>query len=170
MAEMHTNPLSVRQASLQLSSSEAPSSDVDNYPEGGRKAWLVVLGAWCALVPSAGLLNSLGALQAWTSSHQLKDYSESSIGWIYGAHGFFVYLAGAQTGTSTHIGFLGPQLTIAIGPVFDTHGPAAVFIPGSLGMVVSLVCLSFSQGMRKHVLLTVKMILMTRVLSNLPVV
>ena len=76
-----------------------PSSPSDNaYPEGGRKAWLAVLGAWCALVPSAGFLNTLGALQAWTSSHQLKDYSESSIGWIYGAYGFFVYLAGAQTG------------------------------------------------------------------------
>lgn len=70
----------------------------DDYPEGGLKSWLVVLGAWCAMVPSMGLLNSLGTLHAWTSSHQLKSYSDSSIGWIYGAYGFFLYIAGAQTG------------------------------------------------------------------------
>lgn len=52
-------------------SSLEPSSPSDNaYPEGGRKAWLAVLGVWCALIPSAGFLNSLGALQVWTSSHQ----------------------------------------------------------------------------------------------------
>lgn len=70
----------------------------DNYPEGGLQAWSVVLGAWCAMIPSMGLLNSLGILHAWTSTHQLKEYSESSIGWIFGAYGFFLYLAGAQAG------------------------------------------------------------------------
>lgn len=74
------------------------SPDNDDYPEGGWKAWSVVLGAWCAMIPSMGLLNSLGILHAWTSTHQLKDYSESSIGWIFGAYGFFLYFAGAQAG------------------------------------------------------------------------
>ncbi|KAJ5089634.1 oxalate/formate antiporter [Penicillium argentinense] len=75
-----------------------------------------------------GLLNSLGILHAWTSTHQLKDYSESSIGWIYGAYGFFLYLAGAQAG-----------------PILDAYGPKWVTVPGSIGMVVSLVCFSFSE-------------------------
>lgn len=70
----------------------------NEYPEGGLRAWLVVIGAWCAMIPSMGLLNSLGTLQAWTSTHQLKDYSESSIGWIYGAYTFFLFLGGAQFG------------------------------------------------------------------------
>lgn len=74
------------------------SEEDDGYPEGGLKAWLVVLGSWCAMVPSMGLLNTLGILHAWTSQHQLKDYSESSIGWIYGAYGFFLYIGGAQVG------------------------------------------------------------------------
>ncbi|KAJ6122626.1 hypothetical protein N7512_005091 [Penicillium capsulatum] len=55
-----------------------------HYPEGDLKAWSVVLGAWCAVAPAMGLLDSLGTLHAWTSTHQLKDYSESSIGLIYG--------------------------------------------------------------------------------------
>lgn len=73
-------------------------SEENDFPEGGFKAWSVVLGAWCAMIPSMGLLNSLGILHAWTSTHQLKDYSESSIGWIFGAYGFFLYFAGAQIG------------------------------------------------------------------------
>jgi hypothetical protein len=77
----------------------APSeTDSDRYPEGGLKAWSVVLRAWCAMIPSMGLLNSLGALQAWTSTHQPKDYSESSIGLIYGAYRFFLFVGGAQFG------------------------------------------------------------------------
>ncbi|OQE26083.1 hypothetical protein PENFLA_c007G07930 [Penicillium flavigenum] len=99
-----------------------------DYPEGGLQAWSVVLGAWCAMVPSMGLLNSLGILHAWTSTHQLSDYSESSIGWIFGAYGFFLYFAGAQ-----------------VGPIFDTFGPNYVIVPGSIGMIVSLLCFSFSE-------------------------
>ena len=82
-------------SSLQLSTSP---EECTGYPEGGWKAWSVVFGAWCAMIPSMGLLNTLGVLHAWISTHQLKDYSESSIGWIFGAYGFFLYFAGAQAG------------------------------------------------------------------------
>jgi MFS family permease len=81
------------------------------------------------MVPSMGLLNSLGTLHAWTSSYQLTDYSESDIGWIYGAYAFFLYVAGAQAG-----------------PIFDCYGPLYVVVPGSIGMVASLLCFSFSTG------------------------
>lgn len=74
--------------------------DDTGYPEGGWEAWSVVFGAWCAMIPSMGLLNTLGVLHAWISTHQLKEYSESSIGWIFGAYGFFLYFAGAQAGKS----------------------------------------------------------------------
>ncbi|KAJ5858609.1 hypothetical protein N7534_003886 [Penicillium rubens] len=104
-------------------------SDHDQYPEGGLKAWSVVLGAWCAMIPSMGLLNSLGTLQPWTSTHQLKDYSESSIGWIYGAYTFFLYLGGVR-----------------FGAILDSHGPLYVILPGSIGIVLSLIFLSFSHG------------------------
>lgn len=70
----------------------------EDYPEGGLQAWLVVLGSWCAMIPGMGLLNTLGVLHAWTATHQLKEYSASSIGWIYGAFGFFLYFCGAQVG------------------------------------------------------------------------
>ncbi|KAL4755340.1 hypothetical protein BDW72DRAFT_209200 [Aspergillus terricola var. indicus] len=103
------------------------NTEPTKYPEGGLEAWLIVLGAWCAMVPSMGLLNSLGTLHAWTSTYQLADYSESSVGWIYGAYAFFLYVAGAQAG-----------------PIFDCYGPLYVVVPGSIGMVASLLCFSFS--------------------------
>ncbi|KAL2838188.1 major facilitator superfamily domain-containing protein [Aspergillus pseudoustus] len=80
-------------------------------PEGSLKAWSVVLGAWCAM-----------------STHQLRDYSESSIGWVFGTYTFFLFVGGAQ-----------------FGAVLDAHGPLYVIVPGSIGMVLSLIFLSFSQ-------------------------
>ncbi|RAL05339.1 MFS general substrate transporter [Aspergillus ibericus CBS 121593] len=101
--------------------------DTIDYPEGGLEAWLVVFGAWCAMVPALGMMNTIGTLHIWTSTHQLKDYPESSNGWIYGAYGFFLYFAGAQSG-----------------PILDTWGPTYIIIAGSVGMVVALVCFSVS--------------------------
>jgi hypothetical protein len=72
--------------------------DADEYPEGGTQAWLVVVGAWCAMIPSMGLLNTLGVLQAWVSEHQLESYTESNIGWIFSAYAFFLYIFGVQVG------------------------------------------------------------------------
>jgi hypothetical protein len=68
------------------------------YPEGGTQAWLVVLGAWCAMVPSMGLLNTLAILEAWVASNELPTMSPSTIGWIFSCYAFFLYFCGAQVG------------------------------------------------------------------------
>jgi hypothetical protein len=69
------------------------------YPEGGLKAWLVVvLGAWSAMIPAMGLLNTLAVLQAWISENELRGISESQIGWIFSCYAFFLYICGAQVG------------------------------------------------------------------------
>ncbi|KAE8381733.1 major facilitator superfamily domain-containing protein [Aspergillus bertholletiae] len=97
------------------------------YPEGGLRAWLVVLGSWCAMVPSMGLLNTIGVLHAWTADHQLAQYSSSSLGWIFGAFSFFLYFGGAQ-----------------VGPIFDSRGVLPVVLPGSIGIVLSVFFFSAS--------------------------
>jgi hypothetical protein len=83
---------------------DSANAIVDNkdsdYPEGGTQAWLVVLGAWCAMVPSMGLLNTLAILEAWVSTNELSTMSPSTIGWIFSCYGFFLYFCGAQVGTS----------------------------------------------------------------------
>ncbi|KAL9598394.1 MAG: hypothetical protein Q9179_003922 [Wetmoreana sp. 5 TL-2023] len=45
------------------------------YPEGGRRAWLVVLGSFSGMVASFGLLNTIGTFQAYLSTHQLAHFA-----------------------------------------------------------------------------------------------
>lgn len=105
----------------QLESLRYSSNEEDTeYPEGGTSAWLVVLGAWCAMIPSMGLLNTVGVLQAWVSENQLQGYSESNIGWIFSAYAFFLYIGGAQVGKYTLMFCLIPDqnLTLLCRPHF----------------------------------------------------
>ncbi|KAA8650827.1 putative oxalate/formate antiporter [Aspergillus tanneri] len=73
------------------------------------------------MMPSMGLLNTIGVLHAWTASHQLSDYSSSKLGWIFGAFSFFLYFGGAQ-----------------VGPIFDSRGVLPVVLPGSIGLVLAV--------------------------------
>ncbi|KAH0352474.1 MFS general substrate transporter, partial [Aureobasidium melanogenum] len=102
-------------------------NDLEKYPEGGLEAWLVVLGSWCAMTAGMGLLNTIGTLHAWISTHQLSSYSSSSVGWIFSTFPFFLYFAGVQ-----------------IGPLFDVYGARVLVITGSIGLVVALMTLSVS--------------------------
>ncbi|OBT66792.1 hypothetical protein VE03_03997 [Pseudogymnoascus sp. 23342-1-I1] len=114
-----------------VNSRHSKDLDIDyqsyKYPEGGTSAWLVVLGAWCAMVPCMGLLNSLAILQAQVTEKELHRMLESTTGWIFSTYDFFLYFCGAQ-----------------VGPIFDAHDVKFLIIPGTIGMVVSLVSLSFS--------------------------
>jgi hypothetical protein len=116
--------------------SSTPSSyhSVDNddeepYPEGGRRAWLVVLGSWLALFSSLGLMNILATFQTYVSTHQLASYSSDTIGWIFSLYTFLAF-------------FLG----IYIGPIFDKHGPRYLILAGTVCLGLSLMLLSISTG------------------------
>jgi hypothetical protein len=61
--------------------------DENIYPEGGLRAWLVVFGSFCGMLASFGFMNTLGAFQTYLSTHQLKEYNESTIGWIFSVYG-----------------------------------------------------------------------------------
>lgn len=87
-----------------LSSGERDATNNDeksSYPEGGTQAWLVVLGAWCAMIPSMGLLNTLAILEAWVASDELPTMQTSTIGWIFSCYAFLLYFCGAQVGLLT---------------------------------------------------------------------
>ena len=101
----HDRPLQVsasgRRSILTIEIEAAPLSVVNEsqeYPEGGLKAWLVVLGAWCVMVPTMGIINTFSVLHSWVAEHQLVGYSDSTVGWIFSIHAFIVYFAGAQVG------------------------------------------------------------------------
>ncbi|KAL6922474.1 hypothetical protein FSHL1_006437 [Fusarium sambucinum] len=100
---------------------------IEDYPDGGTRAWLVVLGAWCAMIPSMGLLNSLAVLHAWLGEHELKGMSQSTVGWIFSGYAFFLFFCGAQ-----------------IGPVFDKYSMRWLIVAGTIGNVLALVFMSIS--------------------------
>lgn len=68
------------------------------FPDGGWRAWSVVFGSWCAMVPSFGLMNTIGVFEAWLAENQLRDYSKASIGWIFSLYMFFLYFGSIQVG------------------------------------------------------------------------
>lgn len=53
-----------------------------DFPDGGLKAWSVVLGAWCCLFASFGWINCIGLFQTHYQSNQLKQYPPSTVAWI----------------------------------------------------------------------------------------
>ena len=113
----------------QTTSTTPEDDDPHEYPEGGLEAWLVVLGSWSGMAASFGLVNSVGTLQAYLSTHQLAAYDPSSVGWI-----FSIYLAIAF--------FCGIQ----IGPIFDAKGPRALIAAGSMLLVGGTFALAESRG------------------------
>ncbi|KAI5464239.1 riboflavin transporter MCH5 [Mariannaea sp. PMI_226] len=128
MADSADKPEAFRQAEpLAIEQVDISSDDLD-YPDGGLQAWLVVLGAWCAMLPPLGLLNTIAVLQAWVSEHELHGISESQLGWIFSCYAFCITACGGQ-----------------VGPIFDAHDIKILIIPGSIGLVASLIFLSLSK-------------------------
>ncbi|KAB8256587.1 MFS general substrate transporter [Aspergillus pseudonomiae] len=114
---------------------EYTEEDSSEFPDGGWRAWSVVLGSWCALLPSFGLMNITGILEEWLADHQLQNYSKASISWIFSLWLFLFYLGGIQTG-----------------PVFDSHGVKYTLLPGCVGFTASIMILSVAQAYYQFIL------------------
>lgn len=99
----------------------------EKYPEGGWEAWLVVFGSFCGLFASLGLMNSIAILQTYLITHQLSNYSDGTIGWIFSLSTFFSFFCG-----------------IYVGPLFDKFGPKYLLLPGGIGIVLSIMLASLS--------------------------
>jgi MFS family permease len=100
-------------------------STLDDFPEGGLQAWLVLAGSFLALFPSFGFMVSIGTIQEFLQSHQLSAYTSRDIGWIPSV---FVYLS------------LG--LGIWVGPLFDRYGPRWIALSGSVAYVLMMFLLA----------------------------
>ncbi|PVH72048.1 MFS monocarboxylate transporter-like protein [Cadophora sp. DSE1049] len=96
------------------------------YPDGGFRAYTVLFGTWCALLPTSGMLTTTGSLQTHLLTHQLKNRSEAEVGWIFSVFAFLFFFGG-----------------IFGGSVFDRYGLRVMLIPGSIGLVASIVILAF---------------------------
>jgi MFS family permease len=98
-----------------VSTPQAETTDpYDDFPDGGTRSWLVVLGSFFLLMASYGLMNSVGVLQSYLETHQLEGYSSRDVGWI---SGIFVW-------TSLGLG-------VFVGPLFDAYGPKELVTAGT---------------------------------------
>jgi len=85
-----------------------PIPSKSDYPEGGREAWLVVLGGWFGLFCTFGLVTCVGVFLEHYQDGPLADYTPSTISWITSLQVFF------QVGGSAIVRFLSSVLVIKL--------------------------------------------------------
>lgn len=98
-----------------------------DFPDGGLEAWLVILGGWCCLFVTFGWITSIGVFQDYYESHQLSDYSSSTVSWI--------------TSLQACSMFIGAPV---FGKVFDNYGPRWLLAGGTFFHVFGLMMASLS--------------------------
>jgi hypothetical protein len=84
---------------------EKAADDLEQYPEGGMRAWLVAAGAAGVVFSTMGYSNSFGVFQEYYAEHQLLGDTPDKIAWIGSVQSFLMFAAGS-------IG----------GPLFDRYG------------------------------------------------
>ncbi|KAH7143777.1 putative monocarboxylate transporter [Dactylonectria macrodidyma] len=106
---------------------EDPCSNINEIPDGGSAAWLVVFGTWCTSFCSFGWINSVGIFQDYYEHEMLKNYSSSTIAWIPSLQIFFIMV-------------MGP----VVGRLHDIYGPRRLILCGTLLHVFGLMMASIS--------------------------
>ncbi|PLB48785.1 monocarboxylate permease-like protein, mch4 [Aspergillus steynii IBT 23096] len=95
------------------------------FPEGGREAWICLLGSSLMMFPSFGFQTAVGSVQDYISTHQLTEYGDRDVGWITAVLVFLTLFLGVQ-----------------VGPLFDRYGPRVLLICGSLANFISYILLA----------------------------
>ncbi|KAF4450072.1 hypothetical protein F53441_6777 [Fusarium austroafricanum] len=93
--------------------------------ESSFAAWTCVFGSFLFLMPTFGMMQSIGTFQSYLELNQLRDYSAGEIGWIAGMYMFISMLVAIQ-----------------VGPVLDQRGPFALSIIGGGGIVIMFILLA----------------------------
>ncbi|KAL6702683.1 hypothetical protein ACN47E_001230 [Coniothyrium glycines] len=102
------------------------------YPDGGKDAYLCLLGGFCCLFCSFGWLNCLGVFQSYYQVNQLREYSSSTVAWIPSLEIFVMFLPGP-----------------IVGWVYDNHGPKQILLFGTFfhvfGLMMTSLCTEYWQ-------------------------
>ncbi|RMZ85800.1 hypothetical protein DV737_g383, partial [Chaetothyriales sp. CBS 132003] len=114
-------------AAVAVTPAASPGFDPASFPDGGLRAWLVVLGAFCSLIVSFGWINCIGVFQAYYETHQLREYSSQEIAWVPSLESFMMFVGG-----------------LWVGRVYDNYGPRYLMIAGTFLHVLGLMMTSIS--------------------------
>ncbi|KAF7315071.1 MFS domain-containing protein [Mycena indigotica] len=103
------------QATALSSTDEKNLDDIYNeeYPDGGLRAWLIVLGAAFTTFSTFGYVNSWGVFQAYYQDTLLKDSAVSNIAWIGSIQYALVFIPALITGHAFDRGHLRVPLAAA---------------------------------------------------------
>ncbi|KAL2423251.1 Aspyridones efflux protein apdF [Exophiala dermatitidis] len=102
-----------------------PVACATTYPEGGARAWLVVLGCFCVMFFTFGYLNAFGVYETYYQKELLHEYTPSAISWIGSLQVFLQFAAG-----------------IIAGPITDLWGPRVIIWPFSIIYVAAVMLTS----------------------------
>lgn len=108
--------------------------DLD-FPEGGLRAYLVVFGSFMGLLPVAGMFGSVGAIQAYVSTHQLADVTSSAVSWIFSINMFVSFSS-----------------SVFSGAFFDKNGAKPPILIGALLFVGGLIATGNAQTVYQFIL------------------
>ncbi|EJD00088.1 MFS general substrate transporter [Fomitiporia mediterranea MF3/22] len=119
-----------REGSISSSSETRVAEHLDDaeFPEGGFRAWMVVLGSFLIYFASFGVINSFGTFQEFYISDFLSNYSATVIAFIGSLQITLLYVSG-----------------VVIGPIFDAKGFKYLYPIGMLGSIAALIGLSFTR-------------------------
>ena len=107
----------------------------NTIPDGGKQANLVLFGSFMGLIADFGIPNSLGAIESYVSTNQLRGVSKADIGWVFSLHLCVMYLGG-----------------VFFGEVFDRYGARKPLIAGTILMCAGLFCTAECQELYQFIL------------------
>ncbi|KAK6455820.1 monocarboxylate permease [Scheffersomyces xylosifermentans] len=107
----------------------------EGFPDGGWRANLVLFGSFMGLIADFGIANSLGAIEAYVSTHQLKDVKQTNVSWVFSLHLGVMYFGG-----------------VFFGELFDRFGAKRPLIAGTIIMVVGLFLTAESRRLEHFIL------------------
>ncbi|KAI0747288.1 MFS general substrate transporter [Irpex lacteus] len=111
--EKPSRPIS-RSSSIQAAEKpEAPQADIGDPPDGGLRAWLVVLGSALGTFATFGFVNAWGVFQSYYEKTLLSDVSPSTIAWIGSIQYALVFIPGLVVGRIFDMGIFRVPLAVA---------------------------------------------------------
>mmetsp|Transcript_6961 Transcript_6961/g.6927 ORF Transcript_6961/g.6927 Transcript_6961/m.6927 type:complete len:519 (-) Transcript_6961:141-1697(-) len=107
----------------------------DKPPDGGFKAYSVLVGSYFTILTNLGLINSVGAIQTYVSEHQLAGINAISVSWIFSIYLCLAYGVGLVTGS-----------------IFDRKGPTGLLVVSAVLIVAGLFGAAYSKTVYQFIL------------------